>query len=119
VKKTLGPAAQVVAELATLIRRVAIACARRASLNDAREIKADVLTGEMRFHDFPRTGYALILPGHYATERSAPRTVPSPGMARFGTGSCRESDPVSWRWSCTFNKHRLILDRCLRIANYR
>ena len=73
-------------------------------LKDAIKAKADVfLTGEMRFHDYLHAeaeGIALLLPGHYATERPAVEQLALrlardvPGVAV--TASEREHDPVSW-----------------------
>src|SRR5204862_4518265 len=65
---------QVVGDPNRPIRRVAIACGAAGEyLTDAVRAKADVfVTGEMRFHDLLRAeaeGIALLLPGHYATER--------------------------------------------------
>ncbi|MFO0805817.1 MAG: Nif3-like dinuclear metal center hexameric protein [Gemmataceae bacterium] len=65
---------QTVGEASTPIRRVAVACGAAGEfLPDAIRAGADAfLTGEMRFHDAlaARTaGIAVLLPGHYATER--------------------------------------------------
>lgn len=54
--------------------RVAVACGAAGEfLSDAKRHEADVfLTGEMRFHDLLKArslGIALLIPGHYATER--------------------------------------------------
>jgi len=67
-------AIQVVGDPNRPIRRVAIACGAAGEyLTDAVRARADVfLTGEMRFHELLRAeaeGIALLLPGHYATER--------------------------------------------------
>jgi len=56
------------------VQKVAVACGAAGEfLKDAASAKADVfLTGEMRFHDelaARAAGLALVLPGHYATER--------------------------------------------------
>jgi dinuclear metal center YbgI/SA1388 family protein len=56
------------------VERVALACGAGGEfLVDAVGAKADILlTGEVRFHDFlaaEAQGLALVLPGHYATER--------------------------------------------------
>ena len=56
------------------LERVAIVCGAGGEfLNDAVRVRADVLlTGELRFHDClaaQAQGLALLLPGHYATER--------------------------------------------------
>src|SRR5579871_6534298 len=75
VKATLkaGPV-QTVGELERPVERIAIVCGAGGELMaDAIRARADVLlTGEMRFHDYLSAraqGLALILPGHYATER--------------------------------------------------
>jgi dinuclear metal center YbgI/SA1388 family protein len=65
---------QVVGEPGRPIDRVAVACGAGGEfLGDAVRAKADVLlTGEARFHDYlaaQAQGLALLLPGHYATER--------------------------------------------------
>jgi dinuclear metal center YbgI/SA1388 family protein len=65
---------QMVGERDKRIERVAIACGAAGEfLGDAVRAKADsFLTGEMRFHDYlaaQAQGIALLLPGHYATER--------------------------------------------------
>lgn len=75
VKVHLGAAAvQVVGDGARSIRRVALACGAAGEfLGDAVRAQADVfLTGEMRFHDClaaEAQRIAVVLPGHYATER--------------------------------------------------
>ena len=75
VKSTLGAAVvQTVGEVSRPIRTVAIACGAAGEfLKDAIRKDADVfLTGEMRFHDAlaaQAAGIAVVLPGHYATER--------------------------------------------------
>ncbi|MBO0699685.1 MAG: Nif3-like dinuclear metal center hexameric protein [Zavarzinella sp.] len=106
VKRSLSAGAtQVVGDLDRPVRRVAIACGAAGEfLSDAAKAKADVfLTGEMRFHDYlsaEAQGIALILPGHYATERPAVEEL----AARLGQEfpdlvvwpSRRETDPVKW-----------------------
>jgi dinuclear metal center YbgI/SA1388 family protein len=106
VKRSLAAAAtQVVGELDRPVRRVAVACGAAGEfLADAVRAKADVfLTGETRFHDYlsaEAQGVALILPGHYATERPAVEEL----ATRLGTEfpeltawpSRREADPVKW-----------------------
>ena len=67
---------QVVGDPARTVRTVALACGAAGEfLSDAIKRKADVfLTGEVRFHDALTArgaGVALVLPGHYATERPA------------------------------------------------
>src|SRR5207248_2216005 len=68
-----GPV-QVVGEPGRPVRRVAVVCGAGGEiLGDAVRARADVLlTGETRFHDYlaaRAAGLALVLPGHYATER--------------------------------------------------
>jgi dinuclear metal center YbgI/SA1388 family protein len=74
--RTVLPAAlvQVVGPADRAVSRVAIACGAAGEfLSDAARAGADVfLTGEVRFHDClsaEARGIALLLPGHYATER--------------------------------------------------
>jgi dinuclear metal center YbgI/SA1388 family protein len=62
------------------VQRIAIACGAAGEfLGDAVRQKADVfLTGEVRFHDCltaQAQGIALVLPGHYATERGGVETL--------------------------------------------
>jgi dinuclear metal center YbgI/SA1388 family protein len=102
----LGAAAvQVVGDPERPVERVAITCgAGGALLGDGVRAGADVfLTGEVRFHDYLRAralGLALLLPGHYATERCGVEEL----ARRLGQewpdlevwASRRECDPVSW-----------------------
>jgi dinuclear metal center YbgI/SA1388 family protein len=65
---------QIVGPAERLIKSVALACGAGGEfLDDAARAGAHAfLTGEMRFHDYlaaQAQGIALILPGHYATER--------------------------------------------------
>ena len=96
---------QVVGDPDRPVRRVAVACGAGGEfLTDAVRAKADVfLTGEMRFHDYlsaESQGIALVLPGHYATERPAVEELADllgqqfPGVSVWA--SRRESDPVTW-----------------------
>jgi dinuclear metal center YbgI/SA1388 family protein len=87
------------------VQRVAVACGAAGEfLEDAARAKADVfLTGEMRFHDYLRAqaaGVALILPGHYATERPAVEELAERLRAQWPgievTASQRETDPAAW-----------------------
>jgi hypothetical protein len=98
-------ATQVVGDFQKPIRRIAVACGAAGEfLNDAVRAKADLfLTGEMRFHDYlsaESQGIALVLPGHYATERPAVESLAAritqgvPGV--LATPSQREADPVQW-----------------------
>jgi putative NIF3 family GTP cyclohydrolase 1 type 2 len=85
------------------IHRVAIACGAAGEfLDDARRAQADVfVTGEMRFHDYlaaQAAGIALILPGHYATERFAVERLAAWLQHQLPTiearPSERERDPI-------------------------
>ncbi len=65
---------QTIGDLQRPVERVAIVCGAGGELlADAVRARADILlTGEMRFHDYLSAraqGLALILPGHYASER--------------------------------------------------
>ena len=69
-----GAGVQVVGDASRPVQRVAVACGASGEfLGDAVAAGADVfLTGEARFHDLlaaQASNMALILPGHYATER--------------------------------------------------
>jgi putative NIF3 family GTP cyclohydrolase 1 type 2 len=106
VKATLraGPV-QAVGDLQRSVRRVAIVCGAGSEfLGDAMRAQADVLlTGEMRFHDYLSAGaqgLALILPGHYATERCGIEELADRLRVQFPQlhvwASERETDPVRW-----------------------
>ena len=95
---------QVVGEPARAVRRVAIACgAADDFLDDAIAVGADVfLTGEMRFHDYlaaQARNLALLLPGHYATERCGIEELAEYLAKSFPdlrvSASRRECDPVA------------------------
>ena len=66
--------------------------------------RADVLlTGELRFHDYlaaQASGLALVLPGHYATERFGVEELARQLQGRWPElevwASKRERDPVQW-----------------------
>jgi putative NIF3 family GTP cyclohydrolase 1 type 2 len=86
------------------IQRVAVVCGAGGEfLNDALCQRADVLlTGELRFHDYlsaQAQGLALILPGHYATERCGVEDLASQLQARWPElrvwASTRERDPIA------------------------
>ena len=106
VKRDLRTAGvQVVGEPGKSVRRVAIACGAAGEfLSDAAKTKADVfLTGEMRFHDYLSAqdrGIALVLPGHYATERPAVEELAERLQQEFAAltvwASRQETDPVTW-----------------------
>jgi dinuclear metal center YbgI/SA1388 family protein len=99
-----GPV-QVVGDAARPVRRVAIVCGAGGELfGDALRAKADVfLTGELRFHDYlaaQAQGLALLLPGHYATERFAVEELARRMQEQWPDlgvwASRREGDPVTW-----------------------
>ncbi|HKB02383.1 MAG TPA: Nif3-like dinuclear metal center hexameric protein [Gemmataceae bacterium] len=106
VRRSLAAGAtQVVGDLDRPVRRVAIACGAAGEfLADAARAKADVfLTGEVRFHDYlsaEAQGIALVLPGHYATERPAVEELAGRLSREFPEivvwTSRRETDPVKW-----------------------
>ena len=94
---------QMVGDPARLVERVAIVCGAGGEfLNDALKARADVLlTGEVRFHDCLTAqagGLALLLPGHYATERFGVEELAGrlqdqwPGLTVWA--SRRERDPL-------------------------
>ena len=98
-------AIQVVGDTGRPVKRIAIACGAAGEfLSDAVKAKADVfLTGEMRFHDYlsaEAQGVALLLPGHYATERPAVEELAGRLQSEFVDltvwASRRETDPVTW-----------------------
>jgi dinuclear metal center YbgI/SA1388 family protein len=87
------------------VARVAIACGAGGEfLIDAIGAKADVfLTGEVRFHDYlaaQAQGVALLLPGHYATERPGMEDLAARLQHRWPElqvwASKTEADPVQW-----------------------
>ncbi len=99
------PAMQFVGHPDREVSRVGVACGAAAEfMHDAIREGCDVLlTGEARFHaclEARTSGIALILPGHYATERPAMIR-----MAQFLKGqypdlntwaSTSEADPIQW-----------------------
>jgi putative NIF3 family GTP cyclohydrolase 1 type 2 len=96
---------QVVGDLSRSIERIAVACGAGGEfLMDAVCAKADVfLTGEARFHDYlaaQANDLALILPGHYATERFGIEELADRLHVQFPNlqiwPSKSESDPVRW-----------------------
>ena len=87
------------------IRRVGIACGAAAEfMGDAARLGCDVLlTGEARFHaclEARTRGIALVLPGHYPTERPAMENLAERLSQRFPAlnvwASSVEADPVQW-----------------------
>jgi putative NIF3 family GTP cyclohydrolase 1 type 2 len=86
------------------VQRVAIVCgAGGEMLKDALAARVDVfLTGEMRFHDYlsaQARELALVLPGHYATERCGVEELAENLQRAFADtevwASRRERDPVT------------------------
>lgn len=106
VKSTLGAGAiHRVGDPQRGVERVAIACGAAGEfLGDAVRAGADVfLTGEMRFHDYlsaQAQGIALLLAGHYATERPGVEHLASLLQQQLPQlhiwASRREKDPVSY-----------------------
>lgn len=96
---------QVVGASGRAVQRIAIACGAAGSyLGDAVKAGADVfLTGEARFHDYlaaQAQGIALVLPGHYATERLGVEALARQLKQQFAElqiePSQAEKDPVRW-----------------------
>ncbi|HZZ77579.1 MAG TPA: Nif3-like dinuclear metal center hexameric protein [Gemmataceae bacterium] len=86
------------------LRRVALACGAAGEfLSDAIAQQADVfLTGELRFHDClaaQTSQIALVLPGHYATERGGVEALAGRLQQQFPAlqvwASRRERDPLA------------------------
>jgi dinuclear metal center YbgI/SA1388 family protein len=106
VKQHLGVAhAQYVGAANRQIQRVAIACGSAAELMaEAAQQDCDVLlTGEARFHTCLEArvlDIALVLPGHYATERPAMERLAAILTRQFPalhvSASEVESDPIRW-----------------------
>ena len=99
-----GPVAMV-GEPGRVVERVAVACGAGGEfLADAVRAGADaLLTGEARFHDYlaaQAQGLALVLPGHYATERGGVEELAARLQERWPElrvwASRRERDPVTW-----------------------
>jgi dinuclear metal center YbgI/SA1388 family protein len=96
---------QYIGDLKHDISRVGIACGAAAEfMDDAQSLGCDLfLTGEARFHDClnARTnGIAMILTGHYASERIAIEQLASLISKEFPSievwASKIESDPLEW-----------------------
>lgn len=106
VKATLQAArVATVGEVGRPIERVALACGAGGEfIKDAVRSKADVLvTGEARFHDYlsaQAQGLALVLPGHYASERPGVEALAKRLQEQWPDlkvwASQRERDPLSW-----------------------
>ena len=93
----------IVGDAAKPIRTVAIACGAAGEfLKDAVREKADAfVTGEMRFHDAlaaEDAGIAVVLPGHYASERPGVERLAEQLQKDFPSASVwaskAESDPI-------------------------
>ena len=89
----------------TSIERVAVACGSAGSfLAEAQELSCQLLvTGETSFHtclEAEATGIALLLPGHYASERFAVETLADVLGRQFSNlevwASRDEADPLRW-----------------------
>lgn len=106
VRKLLpAPHLQAVGDAGQSVRRVAVACGAAAEfMTDAVRCECDVLvTGEARFHEClqARTlDIALIVAGHYATERPAVESLAEVLQQRFSQlhvwASAVERDPITW-----------------------
>lgn len=106
VKASLSAGAvQLVGDAGRKIDRVAVVCGAGGEfLSDAIRFRADVfLTGELRFHDYLNAkahNVALVLPGHYATERFGVEELATriheqwPELTVWASKA--ESDPVQW-----------------------
>jgi dinuclear metal center YbgI/SA1388 family protein len=105
VKSRLNAAlVQVVGDSSRPVQRVAIACGAGGELlNDAVIQGADVfVTGELRFHDLLAAqahGLAVLLPGHYASERCGVEELAKALQAKWADlrvwASRRERDPIT------------------------
>lgn len=106
VKDTLGiEYVQYVGDAELIVRRVAIACGSAAEfLDDARAHGCQLLlTGEARFHACLQArsrGMALVLIGHYASERPAMERMAGAIAEQFPDlsvwASRSETDPLRW-----------------------
>jgi dinuclear metal center YbgI/SA1388 family protein len=94
-----------VGEVGRSVATVAVACGAGGELlPDAVRARADaLLTGEVRFHDClaaQAQGVALLLPGHYATERVGVEELVAVLARQWPElrvwASERERDPVNW-----------------------
>ena len=98
-------AVQVVGVLGSHVGRIAVGCGSGGELlADARRAECDCfITGELRFHralEAEATGLAMILAGHYATERFAVEWLAEVLAREFPAthvwASADERDPLSW-----------------------
>ena len=99
------PQLQFVGDPSMKIETIGIACGAAADyLRDAHRVGCQAfLTGEARFHaclEARDLRIAMILPGHYATERPAMETLATRLAAQFpgliAAGSEKERDPLCW-----------------------
>lgn len=105
-KKELNVATiQVVGASNSSVQRIALVCGAGGEFfREAVRARADVfLTGEMRFHDYlsaESEGIALLLPGHYATERFGIEMLAARLQEQWPQvevwPSRQERDPVTW-----------------------
>jgi dinuclear metal center YbgI/SA1388 family protein len=98
-------AVQIVGQETRVIRRAAVVCGAGGDLvADAVRAQVDVLiTGEARFHDYLAAnaqGLALLLPGHYASERLGAEELARRLQGHWPDlevwASRQEADPVTW-----------------------
>jgi dinuclear metal center YbgI/SA1388 family protein len=96
---------QIIGDPSRTVERVALACGAGGEfLMDAVRAKVDAfLTGEARFHDYlaaQANGIALLLPGHYATERFGIEELADRLQRQFPELQVRpsksECDPIKW-----------------------
>jgi len=96
---------QVVGDPARTVERIAVACGSAGSfLQPALQAKCDLLvTGETNFHtclEAEASGIALLLPGHYASERFGVEQLAEVIARQFPKLDCwpseDERDPVAW-----------------------
>lgn len=99
------PHIQAVGPLDRTVRRVGVACGSAGEfIAPASEALCDCLvTGEVRFHgclEAESMGIALVLTGHYASERFAVEELAVALAAKFPSltvwASSREQDPLHW-----------------------
>jgi dinuclear metal center YbgI/SA1388 family protein len=100
-----GSPLQVVGDPNQVVRRVAVVCGAGGSLlAEVGAAGAEVfLTGELRFHEYLEAqarGLALLLPGHFASERNGVEALAQRLEERWPTltvwASRQERDPVGW-----------------------
>lgn len=96
---------QYTGDLTRTVSKVAVACGSAGEfLKDSQRAGCDLfLTGETRFHthlEAEEMGMALVLAGHYQTERPAVESLAELIQSRFSElkvwASMNETDPVQW-----------------------